>query len=287
MNKPVFGLLLGGFLGVFDGLSALLSAPEVAPDIVGIVIGSTFKGLLTGVLIGLFARKVRSLPLGIAFGLAMGLFFAYLIAAMPSATGKHYYWEIMLPGGLLGVIVGYATQKYRSEAGGSLSRAVPVLLLALGASSLHAAEAKAPDASAAFTQLTALVGQWEGHITTPDGPPGAVRYELTAGGSAIEETLFPGSPHEMLTVYHREGEDLVLTHYCAARNQPRMKLRKASASELEFEYSGQGVSAPEKDTHMHAARLRFVGPDRLEAEWTLYKEGKQADVARFFLSRKK
>jgi hypothetical protein len=113
MNKPVFGLLLGGFLGIFDGLSALASAPEVAPEIVGIVIGSTFKGLVTGVLIGFFARKVRSLPLGIVFGLGVGLFFAFLIAAMPSATGKHYYWQIMLPGGILGMIVGYATQRHR------------------------------------------------------------------------------------------------------------------------------------------------------------------------------
>ena len=34
------------------------------------------------------------------------------VAAMPSPDGKHYYWEIMLPGAVLGMIVGYATQKY-------------------------------------------------------------------------------------------------------------------------------------------------------------------------------
>lgn len=112
MNKPVLGMLLGGVLGILDGLSALVSAPEVAPAILGIVIGSTFKGLLTGVLIGFFARKVNSLPLGILFGLAVGLVLAYLVAAMPDPTGKHYYWEIMLPGSFLGIIVGYATQVY-------------------------------------------------------------------------------------------------------------------------------------------------------------------------------
>lgn len=107
MNKPVFGMLLGGFLGVFDGLSALVSAPETRPDIVGIVIGSTIKGIITGLLIGLFERKVRSLPLGIAFGLLVGAFLAFLIARM-----NGYYWQIMLPGILLGVIVGYATHRY-------------------------------------------------------------------------------------------------------------------------------------------------------------------------------
>ena len=117
MNKPVFGLLLGGVLGVFDGLSALLSAPEVAPQITTIVIGSTFKGLITGVLIGYFSRKVSSLPLGILFGLTVGLLLAFAVAAMPDPSGKHYYWQIMLPGGILGMIVGFATQRHSERSG--------------------------------------------------------------------------------------------------------------------------------------------------------------------------
>jgi hypothetical protein len=116
MKKPVLGLALGGVLGIFDGLSALVSAPEVAPAIVSIVIGSTFKGIIAGVSIGYFSQKVRSLSLGVLFGLAIGAFLAFLVAVMPSETGKHYYWEIMLPGSLVGIIVGYATQKYGKSA---------------------------------------------------------------------------------------------------------------------------------------------------------------------------
>ena len=108
----MLGLILGGILGIFDGLTALLSAPEVAPQIVGIVIGSTFKGVLVGALAGWFARKVHSLPAGLLFGLAVGAFFAFLVAAMPQPSGEHYWWEIMLPGSVLGMIVGYATQRY-------------------------------------------------------------------------------------------------------------------------------------------------------------------------------
>ena len=111
MNKPLFGLLLGAVLGALDGLTAWFT-PEVRPQIIGIVIGSTFKGVIAGVCIGWFAKKVKSLPLGILFGLVVGMFLAYLIAAMPQPSGKHYYFEIMLPGSLVGAIVGYATQKH-------------------------------------------------------------------------------------------------------------------------------------------------------------------------------
>ena len=118
MSKPLIGLILGGILGVFDGLTALISAPEVAPGIVGIVIGSTFKGLVVGVLAGWFARKVDSVGAGILVGLALGAFFAYLVAAMPQPSGVHYYWQIILPGSVLGLIVGYATQRYGAPARG-------------------------------------------------------------------------------------------------------------------------------------------------------------------------
>jgi hypothetical protein len=112
MNKPVLGLLLGGVLGVFDGLSALLSAPEVAPDIVGIVIGSTFKGVIAGALIGWIATKYRSMQVGLLAGLGIGAALAFIIAAIPQPDGTHYWWEIMLPGSVLGLVVGYATQRY-------------------------------------------------------------------------------------------------------------------------------------------------------------------------------
>ena len=112
MSKPLLGMVLGAVLGVFDGLSALISAPEVAPAIAGIVIGSTFKGVLAGAAIGLFARRVRSLGAGLVFGGAVGLFLAFLVAAFPQPDGTHYWWEIMLPGTIVGLIVGYATQVY-------------------------------------------------------------------------------------------------------------------------------------------------------------------------------
>jgi hypothetical protein len=103
----LLGLILGGILGIFDGLTAWFT-PAARAGIVGIVFGSTMKGVIAGILIGVFARKVHSLVLGIVFGLAVGLALAFVIAFLQHG----YYFQIMLPGGMVGLIVGYATQKY-------------------------------------------------------------------------------------------------------------------------------------------------------------------------------
>ena len=110
MNKILVGILVGGVLGIFDGLTAWFT-PEVRAGLLGIVIGSTVKGIITGIAVGWFARKVRSLTAGIVFGLLVGLILAFAVAAMQG----DYYFEIMLPGSIVGAIVGYATQKFGAE----------------------------------------------------------------------------------------------------------------------------------------------------------------------------
>lgn len=107
MSKPVLGLALGGVLGIFDGLTAWFT-PAVRDQLAGIVVGSTIKGLIAGILIGWFAKKFNSLPLGIVFGLAIGFLLAFLVAFLQ----KDHYFAIILPGSILGLVVGFATQKY-------------------------------------------------------------------------------------------------------------------------------------------------------------------------------
>jgi len=107
MSKPVIGLLVGAVLGIFDGLTAWFT-PEVRGEMLAIVIGSTFKGIIAGVIMGFIARKYQSLPIGIIVGLLVGAVLAFFVAHM---QGK-YYFEIMLPGSIVGMLVGFATQKY-------------------------------------------------------------------------------------------------------------------------------------------------------------------------------
>jgi len=108
MNKIIVGLLFGAVLGAIDGATAWFT-PEVRSQLAGIMVGSSIKGMLVGILSGWFARKVHSTAWGIVVGAVIGLLFAYLVAAMPAE--KHYYLEIMLPGFIVGAIIGFLTQR--------------------------------------------------------------------------------------------------------------------------------------------------------------------------------
>jgi hypothetical protein len=283
MNKLLLGLVVGAVLGAFDGMTAWFSAPEVRPKIATIVVLSTLKGVIVGLVAGFFARKVNSLPLGMLVGLLVGAGFAWFVASEPDPdTKKYYYWEIMLPGTLAGAIVGYATQKFGRRPGA----AAAALLLALSVVPALAQGVPAPDAQAAFDRLKTLVGDWEGHVTTKDGPAARVEFRLAGNGSALVERLFPGTGHEMVSVYHMAGSDLVLTHYCAMANQPRMKLvRGGREGELVFDFAGGDNVDPKTTVHMHGGRFTVKDKDSYEADWQVVGEGKPMGNNRFFMKR--
>ena len=115
-------------------------------------------------------------------------------------------------------------------------------------------------------RLKKLAGTWV--AAGEDGKPtdqvvSVIR--VTAGGSAVHETLFPGQPHEMVSVYHRDGQDLVMTHYCALGNQPRMKADpKSPPNQLHFQFAGGTNLDPAKDMHMHEGTITFVDDDHIE-----------------------
>src|ERR1700692_3991690 len=110
MNKILIGLLLGLILGAIDGSTAWFY-PEVHSMMASIMVGSSVKGMVVGVLSGWFARRVQSTAWGIVVGAALGLLFAFLVAANDTVNGKHPYLEIMLPGFVVGAIIGFLTQR--------------------------------------------------------------------------------------------------------------------------------------------------------------------------------
>lgn len=124
-------------------------------------------------------------------------------------------------------------------------------------------------------QLKKLAGTWveadaEGK---PTDKVGSI-IRVTAGGSAVHETLFPGQPHEMISVYTVEGNDLVMTHYCVLGNQPRLKADPQSAAhEISFKFAGGANLNPAKDKHMHDATLKIVDAEHIEIEGTGWENG--------------
>lgn len=113
MSKPIIGVILGIVLGAIDGLTALFSGgPEVKAQIGMIVVFSSLKGLIAGIIIGLVARKVRSLSTMLTVGAIVGFVLAFIIAAMPDESGKHYWIEILIPGTLVGLILGFLTTRF-------------------------------------------------------------------------------------------------------------------------------------------------------------------------------
>jgi hypothetical protein len=175
-----------------------------------------------------------------------------------------------------------------------LANAGRTLVAALFASAAATVAAPAPPAgegkaaSPAFESIKGLAGEW---VAAEDGEMSkkgdlVARYAVTAGGSAVVETVFPGSPHEMVTVYHADGSDLVLTHYCMEGNQPRMRARGASGSRFEFKFDGGTNVDPGRDRHMNSATVELLGRDEIRTVWTELAEAKPVLVVKSHLVRK-
>lgn len=127
-------------------------------------------------------------------------------------------------------------------------------------------------------KMKTLVGTWV--AADKDGKPTdqvVSVVKLTAGGSAVQETLFPGQDHEMISMYTAEGKDLLMTHYCMLGNQPRMKATpKEGANTFNFEFVGGGNLDVKRDKHMHAATLKIVDADHIEIEGIGWENGAPA-----------
>jgi hypothetical protein len=147
----------------------------------------------------------------------------------------------------------------------------------------------AKDKPAAFELFKQLAGEWAGKGEDgKDSHEVSVTYKVTSAGSAVIETIMPGTDHEMVTVIHPDGDDLVLTHYCAVGNQPRMKASgKADGNKVAFQFTGATNMKSDKEFHMHNVTFTFIDKDTLKAEWTHYMDGKAAGTAVFNVKRKK
>ncbi len=140
----------------------------------------------------------------------------------------------------------------------------------------------------AFEKMKTLVGKWEGKMGEGgESMPATVEYKLTGSGNALVETLGPGSPFEMVSVYHMDYDSLVMTHYCGAGNQPFMKFKPGKDANVVFFDFVRGSNMKPGDMHMHRVTFTFDGPNHVVSEWQSFKGGKPGEKAKFDFHRVK
>jgi len=135
---------------------------------------------------------------------------------------------------------------------------------------------------AAWESLKSLAGTWEGA-----SGKATVTYTVVSNGNAVMETLKPPAPEpEMITMYHRDGNALMATHYCSIGNQPRMRATDADAKTIKFKFADiTNLSRPD-GAHISDLTVIIEDADHLTQEWTAVEKGKETKEV-FKWTRKK
>jgi hypothetical protein len=154
-----------------------------------------------------------------------------------------------------------------------------VLVMVAAGSGAGGQTADAAAARAAFARFTSLAGDWEGSSTA--GWSGTATYSVIARGSAVLNSsrhgAHPGDEEAMATVYHLDGHRLLLTHYCVAKNQPRLAATKIDDNGRRIEFTFvDGSNLPSRNAgHMDRAVFEFHDANRFTSRWTWYQDGQE------------
>ena len=159
------------------------------------------------------------------------------------------------------------------KASGGRARWGMCLLLAVASATLLLAQS-AP--MGAFEKIKSLTGEWTGKMS--GGMAATSTFRVTAGGSAVMQMLGEGTDMEMPTLFHMDGERLMATHYCAAKNQPRMVFVPAGSdgNTLKFDFLDVTNLRNPEDGHMRRVAFTFIDKDHFRQEWTYREKGKES-----------
>ena len=130
------------------------------------------------------------------------------------------------------------------------------------------------EAQKSFDQLKSLAGTWEGK--NKQNQPLQVTFRVTSEGSALmSEIIAP--KEDMITIFHMNGPDkLMLTHYCAAGNQPRMQAKTSpDGKTISFDFL-DATNLPTPDAgHMQRVTIAVHDANHHTEEWTFVDHGKE------------
>jgi hypothetical protein len=156
-----------------------------------------------------------------------------------------------------------------------ITKIVVALVLTVGM--MAATSYSATNSSAeAFEKLKTLVGHWQTEKSNMN--QATLDVELTGAGTAVLEKfrmVDNGKPVEMTTVYYLDGDEVRLTHYCMAGNQPTMRgTYSPETKTITFDFVGATNLKSADDGHMHHAVYTFIDNDHFRTTWTFRKEQK-------------
>lgn len=124
---------------------------------------------------------------------------------------------------------------------------------------------EAADGRAGFAQLKTLVGSWK--ATRSDGKDVHAHYKEISGGSVLMETYVTPSGRETMTAYHPDGRHLMMTHYCAQGNQPRLQAIAVARDAISFKYF-DASNVEDKQDLMVTLAFRFRDASTFERNET-------------------
>lgn len=121
-----------------------------------------------------------------------------------------------------------------------------------------------PADSPAYAKLKTLLGDWS---TEAEGKSVRVNYSLASAGRCVKETIH-AYDHTMESFFCADGNAIVMTHYCGAGNQPRMKAKGLAADgSISFAFLDITGNANPKSGFMSDLKIVFIDADHIENTW--------------------
>ena len=140
------------------------------------------------------------------------------------------------------------------------------------------------DGTAQFDKVKSLVGEWQGKAA--DGRTVHLTYKAVSGGTAVMESIENTGEPQMVTMYYLDGDHLMMTHYCMANNQPRMRADASTGDSIVFTFvDATNLSSPDAG-HMHGHSITWKDTDHVAEQWT-WRQAGQEKVESFELQRQK
>jgi len=155
-----------------------------------------------------------------------------------------------------------------------------LVLMAVAAAGLAASKSQ-PE----FDKIKSLAGDWQGKAS--DGNPVHINYKVVSGGTAVMESIEAGAEPQMVTLYYLDGDHLMMTHYCMANNQPRMRADASTSTPDAIKFTfvdATNLSSPDAG-HMHAHSIIWKDAEHVTQQWTWRQKGEEK-VETFELQRK-